>query len=111
MHGLDLDDWPLIERGNFLHYVTLTRHCGDPQDRAKFAVQVRAALTATFALDGRWVDRDQQLESERVADQLRRAGVLVEKALQHCDPVSDWETFIEMLWAGRQRLFLEPAAR
>lgn len=111
MPGLDLDEWPLIERGNFLHYVTLARRCGDPQDRAKFAVQVRAALTAAFALDGRWVDRDQQLESDRVAEQLRRAGVLVEQAYRCADPISDWESFSEVLWAGRQWLFLEPAAR
>lgn len=61
MQGLESEDWPLIERANFLHYLTLARRCGDPLERAVFTDQLCAALTAAFALDGRWVDRDQRL--------------------------------------------------
>lgn len=108
---MDLDDWPLIERENFLYFVTLARRCGTPEDRSVFAGQLRSALVTAFALDGRWVDRDQELESARVDEQQRRAGLLIDRAYRLADPLTDWEGFTDALWEGRQWLFLEPAAR
>lgn len=111
MYGLDMKDWPAIEQENFLYYVSLARRRGDLQDRSVFTSRLESALNAAFALDGRWVDRDQALESARVVEQHRRARALIERAYRLYDPVSDWVAFTEVLWAGRQWLFLEPTPR
>lgn len=57
--GLELDDLSTIERGSYLHLVTIARRCGHVAHWPKFRAELVAALTATFALNPRWIDRPQ----------------------------------------------------
>ena len=107
--GLHLDELPQIERDSFLHFVTIARRCGQAGQWAVFRDELVSALTTAFALDSRWLDRDQELETARVAERRRRVFVLVDQAAGRFDPVSQWPQFREALWDGRQALMIAPA--
>lgn len=109
--GLHLDELPQIEREGFLHFVTIARRCGHAGQWAVFRDELVSALTAAFALDSRWVDREEELETARVDERRRRAFALVDEAAARFDPVSQWPQFREVLWDGRQALMIAPAPR
>jgi hypothetical protein len=109
--GLHLDELPQIERDSFLHFVTIARRCGHAEDWTLFRNELVAGLTAAFALDSRWVDRDYEQETARIAARRRRAFALVDQAAARFDPVSQWPQFREALWDGRHPLMVPPAPR
>lgn len=109
--GLHLDELPQIEREGFVHFVTIARRCGHDGRWTVFREELVSALTAAFGLDSRWLDRDQELETARIAERCRRAFVLVDQAAGRFDPVSQWPQFREALWDGRQALMISPAPR
>lgn len=110
-HGLHLDELPQIERDGFLHFVTIARRCGHVGQWPVFRDELVSALTTAFALDSRWLDRDQESETARIAERRRRAFLLVDQAAGRFDPVSQWPPFREALWDGRQALMIAPAPR
>lgn len=109
--GLYLEELPQIERDSYLHFVTIALRSGHPGQRAVFRDELVSALIAAFALDSRWLDRDQELETARIAERRRRAFVLVDQTAERFDPVSEWPQFREAVWDGRQALMIAPAAR
>jgi hypothetical protein len=58
-------------------------------------------LTAAFALDSRWVDRDHDGETARIEERRRRGFALVDDVRGRFDPVAQWPQFREALWSGR----------
>jgi hypothetical protein len=102
--GLHLNELSRIERDSFLHFVTITRRCGDAEDWSVFRDELVSALTAAFGLDSRWVDRDRGQETARITTRRRRAFALVDQAAARYDPLSQWPQFREVLWDGRRSL-------
>jgi hypothetical protein len=109
--GLQLDELPRVERDSFVHFVTIARRCGRADEWMKFREELVAALTAAFGLDSRWVDRDHDLETARIAERRRRACALVDEVDAQYDRLAQWPQFREALWEGRHRLMIPPAPR
>lgn len=109
--GLHLDELPQIERDSFLHFVTIARRCGHAEDWTLFRNELVSALSSALGLDARWVDRDHDQETARIAARRQRAFALVDQAAARYDPVSQWPQFREALWHDRHPLMKPPARR
>jgi len=95
-------DWML--RTMFQRDMTVIARTAPIGTWSRLAPVLHRQLIGTWALETRWTDRTDREHRELVATRQQRLSVLLATAQQHFDPVTDWESFREYLWLGRDRV-------
>jgi hypothetical protein len=99
--GIPLRLLPWLERMQFQRSVTDAYREQRPDAWPAFRHALQRALLATFGVHCTWANRDPSSEAARVDRQHRRLALLLDHAHERFDPVTHWEEFREIIWAGR----------
>lgn len=101
--GIHLDrDLKWIHRDQYVYYLEMAYHLGDPTDWASFRSDLAEALSAAFSLDRTppWAD---QRSTEDLRTRERVLDVLDAIRFRH-HPADDWDGFFDALWDRRSEL-------
>lgn len=100
--GFGPEDFALIERDQYVYYVEMARHLGDPTDWAAFRSDLAEALAAAFGLNETPPSADQR-SVEDLRTRQRTLDVLDAIRFRH-DPATDWDVFFDVLWEKRSTI-------
>ncbi len=95
-------DLAWIQRDQYVYYVEMAHHLGDPTDWASFRSDLAEALAAAFSLERTppWADR-RSAEDRRTRE--RMLNVVDSIRFRH-HPATDWDGFFDTLWERRSEL-------